>query len=63
MNVSTPPNVLAKLSKDKNSHVRWGTAKNISTPVKILEKLAKDRDDHAVSSDAARTLEKLQNKQ
>jgi len=41
-NPNTPPEVLAKLAKDKDEYVRAAVAKNPNTPRHILAKLAKD---------------------
>jgi hypothetical protein len=43
-NISTPPDVQAKLSKDKYSSVRYRVAANPNSPLIILENLSEDRE-------------------
>ena len=43
---STPPEVLARLSRDRDNDVRWHVALNSSTPPELLAELSRDEDNN-----------------
>jgi len=57
LNPSTPPEILAELSRDTVSHVRCNVAHNTSTPPEVLLILMVD-DDRGVKEATERTLRK-----
>ena len=43
-NPNTPVEILTKLSKDKDSYIRYWVAENPNTPKEVLERLLHDED-------------------
>ena len=57
LNLSTPSEVLAELSRDEDKDVRWRVARNTSTPLELLLILMVD-DEKDVRERAERALNK-----